>query len=280
MDSQSVLRERFTLTAGSLLCVFITLWFSRMLGIPADPMRAGTLLQQSAWPIAIGLTWILLIGGTLLTCVFASNRHYEAGLFCSSLGVAILSVQFGPERFALFAAGGPHVYLSMCLELILLYIGIAIAWSVLHRASRVGLLPAEPAVKMDEPLDQKLLAMLMHVIVMTVVMLLLCRSDVKPQTFASVAVAAYLASLAAYQFVPTQPSAWFLASPLIVGLIGYIAQYFSPWDWMIGDARGYFANLSCPLPLDYATLGTAGALLGYWTAQRWHQNAPVTETVA
>jgi hypothetical protein len=169
----------------------------------------------------------------------------------------------------------------MTFELILLFLGIGVAWLILFKGSRAGWLPAEPIVVEHEPLDQKLLALLMHVIVMIVAMLLLCRSDQKPQTLAAVAIAAYVASLAAHQFVPIQPSGWFLAGPLVVGLIGYIAQYFNAGNWwMIGDPMGYFSALARPLPLDYASLGVAGTLLGYWTSLRWRQNAAPDEGVA
>ncbi|HMB94637.1 MAG TPA: hypothetical protein VKK61_01225, partial [Tepidisphaeraceae bacterium] len=253
--------------------VLVMLWLTRLLDLPPDPLCAGSLLQQQFWPLAIALTWLVLIAGAALTGIFASTEHYEGGLFCASIGIALLSVRFGSMRYALFAATGPRIYLSLAIELVVIYVAVLIAWMMLFSVSRSGWLPAERANEKPEPLDQKLLATAMHAVVMIVVMLLLCRSDAKAQTLASVGIAAYLASLAAYQFIPAEPSGWILLSPMIVGLVGYISQYFTQWDWMIGDARGYFAALSRPLPLDYASLGVAGTLLGYWTSQRWRHNA-------
>jgi hypothetical protein len=264
----SVIRERITLTAGSVLCVLGMLWLSRLLHLPATPLCAGTLLQQPSWLVAMAAVWIVLIGGSALTSIFASTEHYEAGLFCSAIGIGLLSGRLGPMRYALFATTGPSIYLTMAVELLLLYIAIAIAWMMLNGGSRSGWLPSEPPVGPDEPIDQKLLAMAMYIVVMIVLMLLLCRSDDKKQALASVAVASYLAALAAHQFVPAQPSAWFLIGPLIVGLIGYIGEFISPWNWMIGDGQGYFSALARPLPLDYASLAVAGTLLGYWTSRR------------
>ena len=41
---------------------------------------------------------------------------------------------------------------------------------------------------------------------------------------------------------------------------------------MIGLSRGsLLAPLSRPLPLDYASVGPAGALIGYWMSRRWHR---------
>jgi hypothetical protein len=137
-----------------------------------------------------------------------------------------------------------------------------------------GLLPSErPLGEADreEPLDQKLLAAVAQVVVTMIVMMLICQSDAKIQTLASVGIASYVAALVAHYFIATGPSAWFCVGPLVVGLIGYISQYLSPSDWMIGDVHGVFAALARPLPLDYASLGTAGALMGYWTSRQWHR---------
>src|SRR5262245_65668565 len=59
-----------------------------------------------------------------------------------------------------------------------------------------------------------------------------------------------------YPSTPTTsgPSLWFWLGPLVVGVLGYVLQYFAPTDWMIGDARGFFAPLARPMPLDYAGL--------------------------
>jgi hypothetical protein len=264
----SVIRERITLTVGSLLCVVGMLWLSKLLHIPATPLAAGALLQQPSWLIALAMVWIVLIGGSALCSIFASAEHFEAGLFCAAIGISVLSGRLGPMRYALFSASGPSIYLTMALELVLIYLAVAIAWMLLHGGSRSGWLPAETSLGPDEPIDQKLLAMVMYIVVMIVLMLLLCRSDDKKQALASVAVASYLAALAAHQFVPAQPSAWFLIGPLIVGVIGYVGEFVSPTTWMIGDAQGYFSALAHPLPLDYASLAVAGTLLGYWTSRR------------
>jgi len=49
--------------------------------------------------------------------------------------------------------------------------------------------------------------------------------------------------------------------------------------WKSGQGGGLLAPLARPLPLDYASLGTAGAILGYWTSRQW-QRAKELETEA
>ncbi|HEY7089373.1 MAG TPA: hypothetical protein VH518_14850 [Tepidisphaeraceae bacterium] len=279
-------RERFALTIGSIIAILLTLWLASTFDIPQTPRRGGALLQQPAWPIAMGITWIAVIGCTAVASIVASRTHYEGGLFCACIGLAALSVRMGPSRFALFQSNiGAKVYLLFAIELFLIYIAIAIAWLMLRIWTRWGLITGEPPLTEtdpDEPIDQNLLATAAQVVVMIVLMILLCRTDQKPQVIAAVGVSSYLAALAAHHYVVTRPSIWFWAGPLVVGVLGYVAQYFSPTDWMIGDARGsfFFANLARPMPLDYAGVGPAAALLGYWTSQRWHKSHEMLEATA
>lgn len=264
-----IMRDRVSLAVGSILCLAITIWLSRLFDVPDAVGRSGSLLQQLNWPVAIGLIWIVVIGGAVLASLIASGQHYDGGLFCACVGLAPLAARLGPSRYALFAATSPIVYLAMSLELVLLFGGITLAWGILRAWRGHAELPADQA---EEPLDQKLLATAAQVIVSIILMMVLSQTDMPAQSLAAVGISSWLAALAAHHFVPTSPSAWFWAGPLIVGLIGYISQYFGPTDWVIGDARGFFGPLARPLPLDYASLGTAGALLGYWTSQRWQKD--------
>ena len=267
-------QSRFNLTAGSIACLLISLWLAATLNLPATPGYAGSLLQQDSWVFVMGAAWLALFGCTAVGTVLSSRIHYEGGLFCACIGLAGWSVRFGSSRYALLNATGPQVYLASAEELILLFVAIAIAWFVLYRLMSSGLLPSEKPIgeaDRDEPLDQKFLAAAAQVVVTMIVMMLICQSDAKLQTLASVGIASYVATLAAHYFIATGPSAWFWVGPLVVGLIGYISQYFSPSDWMIGDVHGVFAALARPLPLDYASLGIAGALMGYWTSREWHR---------
>ena len=47
-------------------------------------------------------------------------------------------------------------------------------------------------------------------------------------------------------------------------LIGYLLAHWAGADFTIGIPQGNFAPLARVLPLDYASAGAAGALLGYW----------------
>lgn len=269
-----LLQDRFALTLGSIIGLIVTMWLARTMHFPAVPYRAGAILQQSGWPIVIGLVWVAIALSAAAASIIASRNHYDGGLFCAAIALAGLSSKFGTVRYALLASSGASVYLLFAVELLLLSVPLALVWLVLFKLSRAGTIAPELVLDdtgVDEPLDQKLLATAGQALVMIILMMFICQTDVKKQTLASVAISAYFGALASYHFVATRPSIWYFAGPILVGLIGYIGQYFNATDWMIGESRGFFAPLARPLPLDYASLGVAGAMLGYWTAQVWHQ---------
>jgi hypothetical protein len=265
--------DKPSLTTVGILCAVLTLWLADTLHIPAAPARAGSLLQQSAPLLAIGVAWVALTGGAMISSVFASGVHYDGGLFCAALGLAALAARMGPARFALFNAHTPGVYLLLALETLILGLGVVLAWMLLRRAAQAGKLPleqaADPNDDPDEPLDQKLLATAAQIILTLLGVIFLVQTDQKMQTLCGLFISASLAALAAHHFVPARPSIWFFCGPFVVAIIGYLSQFFWPGEWMIGDPRGMLAPLTRAMPLDYASAGTAGALLGYWTSRRW-----------
>ena len=62
------------------------------------------------------------------------------------------------------------------------------------------------------------------------------------------------------------PPKWYWLGSLVVGLIGYFTAYSHPDLWITGFAEGGLANLAHAMPLDLASAGIAGTLLGYWSA--------------
>lgn len=281
-----VMHDRFSLTAGSIISVVLTLWIARTLEIPGTPERAGTLLQQANWALAVVLACAAVLGTSVIAAIIASRLHYDGGLFCGCVALAALSTELGPMRFALFGASSKAIFAGCAVELLVLGGAVALAWSLLRRGAQTGWLPPEDPLDSepdDLPIDQKLLATAAQAIITLVVLMLLSNADTKKQTIAVVGLASYLGALGAHHFVSAQPSVWFLIGPIAVGVFGYLAQYMGGGEWVIGDPRGFFAPLVRPMPLDYAGAGPAGALLGYWTSRHWQHtaaNAPDTPEAA
>ncbi len=258
--TSQVLVNRTLLTIASLVCIALFYLASRQFHIPAEPGYAASLLQQPGWMVAILVTAIAFVVATFVGSIIASRVHHDAGFFCAAIGLATLSFRGGPMRYVLFDASGPSVLLMLAAETVALGAMLALAWTLLDQWP-LGKRAIEPP---PAPAQQKYLATVMQVLLMIALMSLLCRSDTKVQAFASVGVASLVATLGAQWFSPVSPSPWLWTGPLVVALVGYISCYFSSAGMELGRTSGYFAALARPLPLDYASAGVAGALMGYW----------------
>jgi hypothetical protein len=278
MTISSYQRARFLLSIASIAS-FALCWFAgAAFGIPANPKYDVSLLNQPSPAIALFVTLVLTVACALIGSVIAGTIRFEAGLATSAIGLLALSVRGGPIRYTLGYSAGPQVFITLAAELMILYAILGIGWGVVWLLRANGWLQDDPfrdgVADQNEPMSQKLSALATQVIVMALIMMLLCKTDRKPQVLASVGLGAYLATLAAHSLFPARPSMWYWVGPLIVGVVGYFMAYSGSTNlWMIGWVGGKFApELARPLPLDYVGAGPAGAIIGYWTSRRWQRN--------
>ena len=174
----------------------------------------------------------------------------------------------------------PAPFLAMAGELILLYIFLAGAWMGLRALCRAGWFEddnqRDGVDNSDHTAVQKWGALATQILVMAFVVMILCATDSKKQALLAVFMGAVAGAMAAHAFFAVQPSVWYWAGPLAVGVAGYVMAYFNsgvpPWQTgiiAISPARA--------LPLDYASAGPAGAILGYWMSRRWQRAAEETD---
>jgi hypothetical protein len=108
------------------------------------------------------------------------------------------------------------------------------------------------------------------------------QTEDKKQVLAAVGLGAFAGAFFPYWQPGVRPAAWYWAGPLVVGLAGYLWAFIaSPAGSVIGRAGidgGFLAALARPLPLDYASLGTAGAILGYWMRRKSLRDRELAET--
>jgi hypothetical protein len=225
---------------------------------------------------------VALLAAVLLSTLIAGTIRFDAGLFCATAGMSALSMRSGRMGDVLRESAqspSPVIFVHLALELVALYALVAVAWSMLWGLHTNGYLKADEfrdgVEDTDEPIIFKASALAMQVGVMAVCMMLLAQTDMKAQVIASVAVSAFVGACAAYYMYPISPSPWLWIGPMIVGAMGYVLMYFKhdPSDtaWKVGQLTSWTAPLARPLPLDYATAGPAGAILGYWMSRRWHR---------
>jgi hypothetical protein len=273
-------RSKIVLATASVACAVLVWALARWFGIPAYPGYEMSLaLQPSAAPALIG-TGIAILAATALGTAIAGTVRFDAGLFAAAVGLAALSNRGGPMRYVLQAAPGRGVFVALAAELLLLGATLGLAWFGLWLLYRRGRLLGDEmrdGLK-DRPhsLGDRASALAAQAGATAFLIVLLARTDDKKQVMAAVCLASFLATLLAYAASPARPSVCFWAGPLVVGIAGYAAAYLmwnstDPVVWKSGQGGGFLAPLARPLPLDYASLGTAGALAGYWTSRQWQR---------
>jgi hypothetical protein len=280
-------RTRLLLLAGVALAMVVIVAASKLFHVPAHRDFGGSILFEPS-PI-VSFT---IVGATIMVCVLlgtlvAGSVRFDAGLFCAAVGAVSLSVRSGTVGDVLRSranlGSGATVFILFGIELVLLYAVLGLAWSVLWVLHRRDYLKADQfrdgVEDTEDSLGLKIGALATQAGGMALLMLLLAQNDSKLQVVWAVAISSYLATILAYYMYPISPSAWLWTGPLLVGLAGYALAYFNmdPNDplWRTGQLRFSLAPLARALPLDYATAGTAGAILGYWMGRRWHRQRMV-----
>lgn len=265
--SPTGLTARFALATAAGVSCLIFAFACRVFQIPSLPGYDGIFFLQPS-PIAIiAIVAVLLIVATLVCTVLAGAVHFEAGLFAAAFGLITITLRCGTIQSVLFEANGSQsIFLRLIIELLLLGVVLIIAWLMLRQIARTVRGPDAVTPIADSGFLNNLTATAAQVVITAVLLMIFCQSDAKNQCLASVAVASTVGTMLAYKYAATRVSIWYWAGPLIVGIIGYaIALIGQDSTLAIGYPTGMFAPLARPLPLDYASVGVAGAILGFWS---------------
>jgi hypothetical protein len=277
-------REKYLLLIGSLIC-FSSFWLTgKIFRIPSDPHFSAAILEQSTVISTLLITALLFAICVVIGSLIAGVVGFDAGVCCACVGLCAFSARGGAIRYTLFDDPTSGLWLRLTLELALLAGILAMGTALQQVLCQRGLVHGDDhrhvVTELHESVNQRLLALVTNVIVMSVFMVLIAASDRKVQVVGAVAISSFLGTLAAYYLVPTKPSANFWVAPILVGIIGYMLQYFgSPAGWQIGEVRGTFAALARPLPLDYVGAGGASSIIAYWMSRRWQHEREIS-TVA
>jgi hypothetical protein len=277
-------RAKWILTAACAAAAALFWLAGRSFGIPRHPDFDASLALQPRPAAVLLLTGFLLWVCVAICTAMTSRVRLDAGLFAACVGLAALSVRGGPMRFefqrAIENGSGRGIFVALGAELVILYGFLALAWYglwALHvRGSLEGDALRDGLADREHAIGERMTAAAAQFAAMFLLMLLLARADDKKQVLAAVFLSSFLATLLAFTFAPVRPSTWFWAGPLAVGLIGYAWNYLNwgrgGWSvWKAGLGAGMLAPLGRPLPLDYASLGPAGAILGYWISRGWER---------
>jgi hypothetical protein len=269
-------RARVLLIASCVACLVLCFEGGKVFAIPLCPHCDMSLLLGDSPLSSLLVVWMLLLVGVGLGTLIAGSIRPDAGLFAATTGLAALSVRGGSVGDVLRQASGnmrnATPFLCLGLELLLLGLMIALAWAALRWLVRSGRLKDDSArdglPSDDNSLGQRFCALATQILVTAAIVMFLCVTDAKQQALASIFIASFIGAVAAHSFFAAEPSIWCWAGPLMVGLIGYVWAYASPGNWQIGKVA---VPLARALPLDWASAGPAGAILGYWMSRRWQR---------
>ena len=269
-------QSRLFLLLSALLAGVLFWWAGGVFGISRWRGFDGSLLAGHGAVGNLLVTGVLILATITLGTLLAGFVRPDAGLFAAAVGLMVLSLRGRSMVAVLHGAEGPGVFLTLAIELVLLYAFLGAGWWALFALQRQGRLHADTVrdglADVDLPPNAGWGALMSHVLIMAVVVILLGQTEDKKQVLAAVAIGSFAGAFFPNWQHAARPSAWYWTGPLAVGLAGYVLAYANPpQGWEIGRPgfpAGFLAALVRPLPLDYAGVGTAAALLGYWMRRR------------
>jgi hypothetical protein len=271
-------RSRLVLLMAMVLSYLAFYWVSRTADIPHHRGYEISVLQQPGSIGKLALIAVVFAGVAALASVVTGLVRFDAGLLVAGVGLMAVSLQGGTMRDVLFwAEGSPRVFPMLAGELALLMLPIGAVWWVTWRLWERGTLktmeldPAldKPPTQAKEAQSLLLRRRLIHLLIQTggtmLGVLLIVRSDDKGQVLAGVWLAAFFATgWAQHAAGAATTGPWLWIGPTLAGVIGYLIAWLDPAGANIGQLSGDLGALARPLPLDYASMGTAGAVLGRW----------------
>jgi hypothetical protein len=271
-------RARLLLTTAAVVCFCIFWWIGRFFDIPAHPGHEISLLQQPHAVVAIVITATAFVVCTALGTAVAGVIRFNAGLVAAGVGLMALSVRGGTSRDVLFYAmgtgAGAAIFLKLIVETAILGVAIGACALLLEWLYSSGTVrdreSALPPVPVTERSD--FITFAVQLLATAVGVALIARTEDKQQVLAAVAIGSFAGSAAAHSIYPSAQRGWYWAAPLVVGIVGYLLAYMNPKGMEDGALTSSLATLARPLPLDYASLGVAGAVVGHWMGRRWHRD--------
>jgi hypothetical protein len=265
--------SRWIILGVAVLMYGVFSWVGGRVGISEAYGFNGSLLASPGPFMNWIATAVLVAAGVAVGTILAGGVRPDAGLFAAAIGLLALSNRGRPVYAILHDTGGNRgAYLLMALELILLYVLLAVCWFVLYSMRTSGRLRHDAhhdgLADVELPSGAGWSATITHIAIMAVVVLLLAQSEDKKQVILAIGIGSFAGAFFPHSQHGARPSVWYWAAPLALGVFGYLAAWVSPPTGIEvgrpGLAGGFLAALARPLPLDYASVGTAGALLGYW----------------
>ncbi len=264
-------REWGVLVAGVVIAVAAFQFLGQLLHWPMVPGHSASLIASPHVAAGVATLLIGMVATMTVGTLTLGWLRAEAGLFVSALGLAAMANRGGTVGALLRTAEHPHVYLWLLGEMVLLLFVMGVAWQTLILLRRMNWISTievveDPDRDLHATLPRLLLAAAAQAIATALLVQVLAQADSLKQALAAVGVASLIGAIVAHQLLPVATSVPFWIGPFLVGIGGFAWAGRAPGQWAIGVPANPLAMVP---PLGYASMGVAGAILGYWVSRKW-----------
>ncbi len=256
---------RVVVWGSAIAALAIYRYVGRLFSIPSLQGYSTSLLEGSAATnlLVVAVVYLAIVG---IASILGGSFKPGLGVFAASFGLAAISWRGGVVS-DLLRDNSANVYPMLLAETVLM------AALVSCGAAAQALLARKPPIAEvieEEHLPTfvaKLTSVGVQAGVTAVLVYFLAASDAKGQALLAVGIASLIGTLVADNALPVGMTPLAVVAPFVAAILGYA--------WASINAGGTVAAnpLVNALPLDYASFGVAGTMLGHWMSQQWRDES-------
>lgn len=269
---------RFVLGVAAAWVIVASLGFSVI--EPWDPVGAISALVMDGCVWAMFRLTLVLVATTVLATIIIDARLPLFGMFASMAALGYPIAKTGGMDYLMVRLQATHEYNDPQLWAYLTF--EMIGWTICLAAILASAVWAERWLKRDDPdrptlpkLDVKEITRALGATALSAAAALIfvsvfCQSRDKGQVMFAVAGAFFLSAWLGDWAMGNRRIRWQIASVPLAACVAYIYTWMNPSRPNGLEAILYITpnNLVAVLPIEYFAVGTAGAIFGYWTAER------------
>lgn len=278
-------------------------WMVVSAAVDPDEAVVLTVGAESVWSAVLSslpALVLLTVVATAIGTVIVGKDLPEAGVFAAGIGLTALALRGGSMEVMLgyYADGGGRqgdtlmqhmidqregLMFRMAIDSVLWGVVMLGSWLTME-AVRRWLWPVSENQPAQQPASESknwtgwAAVGVSAVAAMFVTWLIVARDPtsgiVRGQVIAAVAIGTFAGAAAGRYFVGINNPRWYVLTPLVVALVGYLLGYLgaeldsSTYANYRDLATTPLHNLARPLPIEYMAVGVPGALAGFWFGRR------------
>jgi hypothetical protein len=300
--------EKVRVCTGCAIAAALFVTVGWTIARPVDPQMPLTFALSGGGGPTVAMTIALLAAvAAAVATVVASRTMHHAGVVAVAIGLAVMTTRGGTmlELLMYYGVGQTErrrLAMALLIDLALWAGAMACAWLSEQLVQRwIGSASPSPddvvnttshpdrgAKGKDASAPSGLLlrhgflgAGIAAVVAWIVISLTITRTPAsvvqRGQVYFALALGCGLGAVAGTQLWPRGRAVWYALSVLVLAMIAYAWMYARP---LLDVGEGYYAQLATTppnplvraLPVEFMSVGVAGALVGYWFGLRIYRN--------